>query len=125
MTFLPNLPQEEVFQAMQESDALLLSSVEEGLANVVLEAMAIGLPVVSSNCGGMSEVIQEGVNGFLFEVRDPTHLAAQVENLISRAPQERKHMAELARETIKGHHSLERLGSEMLDLYNSVLCESD
>ena len=88
---------------MKEADALLLPSVEEGIANVVLEAMAIGLPVVSSNCGGMSEVIVDGDNGLLVATRDPAHLADCIDELIRLIPRDREHMATKARDTIKKH----------------------
>ena len=55
---------------LRDSDCLILPSVEEGISNVVLEAMAIGLPVISSDCGGMKEIINYGRNGFYFPVRD-------------------------------------------------------
>ena len=51
---------------MRESDCLILPSVQEGISNVVLESMAIGLPIISSDCGGMKEIINDGRNGFLF-----------------------------------------------------------
>ena len=55
--------QEEVYKIMNESDCFILPSVQEGISNVVLESMAVGLPVVSSDCGGMKEIINNGVNG--------------------------------------------------------------
>ena len=39
---------------------------KKGISNVVLESMAIGLPVISSDCGGMKEIINHGRNGFIF-----------------------------------------------------------
>ena len=49
--------QHEVYKIMSKSDCLILPSVQEGISNVVLEAMAIGLPVRTSDCGGMREII--------------------------------------------------------------------
>ena len=60
--------QHEVYRIMKNSDCFILPSVQEGISNVVLESMAIGLPVVSSDCGGMKEVINNGKNGFYFPV---------------------------------------------------------
>ena len=51
---------------MKNSDCFILPSVQEGISNVVLESMAIGLPVVNSDCGGMKEIINNGKNGFIF-----------------------------------------------------------
>ena len=62
--------QDDVYRNMRNSDCLILPSVEEGISNVVLEAMAVGLPVISSNCGGMNEVIQDEINSFIFQNRD-------------------------------------------------------
>ena len=62
--------QETVYKIMRESDCLILPSVQEGISNVVLESMAIGLPIISSDCGGMKEIINNGRNGFLFPARD-------------------------------------------------------
>lgn len=72
---LGKLPPEAVRQQLWQADAFLLSSLSEGISNAALEAMACGLPVVSADCGGMSEVIQDGVQGFLCPVREPERLA--------------------------------------------------
>ena len=66
--------QESIYKKMKESDCLILSSVDEGISNVVLESMAIGLPVISSDCGGMEEIITDGVNGYIFQSRDSKSL---------------------------------------------------
>lgn len=118
---LPNLPQEDVFQLMQESDFLLLPSVEEGIANVVLEAMALGLPVISSNCGGMAEVIEHQKNGLLFENRNVDSLTMQIEYLLSLSNEERRQMTMLAQQTVTKQHGKKRLGKEMLEFYQTVL----
>lgn len=125
VTFTQELPQKEVFEVMQRADALLLPSVEEGIANVVLEAMAIGLPVVSSNCGGMQEVLKDAENGFLVNIRDSDNMAARIEELIRLSPRNREQMAIKARETIQNQHSANHLGREMDSLYQLALCASD
>lgn len=50
------------------ADVLLLPSLSEGISNAVLEAMAAGRPVVTTDCGGMTEVVQDGVNGLVVGV---------------------------------------------------------
>jgi colanic acid/amylovoran biosynthesis glycosyltransferase len=69
------LPEGEVRQHLQQADAFCLPSLSEGISNAVLEAMACGVPVVTTDCGGMSEAITEGVEGFLVPVRDPQAMA--------------------------------------------------
>lgn len=56
---LPSMPFETVKSHISESDLLLLSSVKEGVANVVLEAMALRTLVLATDCGGIAEVISE------------------------------------------------------------------
>lgn len=125
VTFGPKLPHEKVLQTMQEADALLLPSMEEGIANVVLEAMAVGLPVVSSNCGGMSEVVADRANGFLFENRNPSHLAKRIEEMILLVPKERELIAQKGRRLIEVQHSPDQLSQKMGELYKSALCISE
>ena len=67
-----------VIPLISESDILLLSSVEEGVPNVILEAMALGTVVVSTDCGAVREIITDGENGFLVPVRDPRAIADMV-----------------------------------------------
>ena len=78
VTFLNSIPQEEVYEKMLESDLFLLPSVEEGIANVCIEAMLSKLPVLSTDCGGMSELIVDGETGFLVPTRNPKALADKI-----------------------------------------------
>jgi len=68
-------PHEEIPLWMNASDVLCLPSLNEGLPNVALEAIACGLPVVASRVGGVPEIVREGVNGFLVPPSDSNALA--------------------------------------------------
>ena len=74
---------EETISQLSNSDLLLLPSIEEGISNAVLEAMILGVPVISTNCGGMVEVITNNKNGFIVPVRDPDSIAETIQNFIN------------------------------------------
>ncbi len=89
VSLVGSLGQPEIKELLGWSDALLLPSLSEGISNAVLEAMAAGLPVVSTRCGGMAEVVEDGVNGILVDVGDTgamcDHLAELAGNADTRA----------------------------------------
>jgi len=67
---------EEVCQVLAQSLALILASTEEQFGNVVIEALAMGVPVIiSDNCGARDHLIRSGVNGFLVEPDNPNGIA--------------------------------------------------
>jgi len=84
--FLRAMRQEELRRYYGAADALILASSREGWANVLLEAMACGTPVVASNVGGASELVTAPAAGVLFEQRTAQELAAAVKRLLSAYP---------------------------------------
>jgi glycosyltransferase involved in cell wall biosynthesis len=82
VSVLPEMPHEEVAVAMRSAQALVMFSRFENLPCVVLEALCSGLPVVSSNVGGLSEVINES-NGLLVPEGDVEALAAAMESVLN------------------------------------------
>lgn len=59
--------QSNPYPYINQSDVLVCSSFQEGLSTVVIEALLLGTPVISTNCGGMDEIILQGKNGFITE----------------------------------------------------------
>ena len=83
---LPAMRQEELRQYYGAADALILASSREGWANVLLESMACGTPVIASNVGGAAELVTANAAGILFEERTAEGLAAAIRELFSAYP---------------------------------------
>jgi glycosyltransferase involved in cell wall biosynthesis len=98
---------------LHASDVFFMPSLAEGLPNALLEAMACGLPTVVSSVGGIPEVVQDGVNGFLLKGRDPIHAAKQLEHAIDASDNLR---AEALR-TIGERYSVESIAQRINDLF--------
>jgi glycosyltransferase involved in cell wall biosynthesis len=75
----------DVMQLMSASDFFVLSSLEEGLSNVILEAMAAGRPVIASAVGGNPERVEDGVTGMLFRSGDEDGLVRCMRELTADA----------------------------------------
>ena len=119
--FKGNIPFQEVQKIMYESDLVLLSSVEEGIANVVLEAMQLGTLVLSTDCGGMNEVIENGINGYTVPIRNPQKMAEAIQKIILLSENERQKITLEAQKTINQNHTDAKLVSDMILLYKTVL----
>ncbi|MCA9958460.1 MAG: glycosyltransferase family 1 protein [Anaerolineales bacterium] len=76
----------DLAHAYAAADAFTFPSAHETLGNVVLEAMASGLPVVVARSGGPLDVVTQGQNGLFFDPDDPADFAAQVGKLLADAP---------------------------------------
>ena len=118
---LNSLSSDEVKKAMKSASVLLLPSVEEGIANVVLEAMASGTLVLTTNCGGMEEVVENEVNGFLCPIRDSSSIAEQIMKIIELPEEKKKLILNRAKETISKQHTEEQMVNGMLKIYEHTL----
>lgn len=96
----------------------ILPSTIEGLSQALLEAMALGVPVVATNIGGNSELIQDGVNGLLFQNGDVETLAGHIQRLIE-DEKLRSDFSQAGKKTALQDFSLER----MLDRYEAFFSE--
>ena len=113
--------EEQVVRLLQQSDVFLLPSLSEGISNAVLEAMACGLPVVTTECGGMREVVTDGVEGFVVPVRDPEAMAGALIRLIE-SPDLRCKMGRAGRERVIREFTLSQQVQKWLELLEAVAC---
>ena len=112
--------QDEVYKEMQNSDCLILPSISEGIANVVLEAMGIGLPVISSDCGGMSEVVDDGLNGFLYRNRDLEDIKNKIIMMLNMNDHQREEIAKNAKLKIQEKFAIKKFQMEFKTFYASI-----
>ena len=75
------LKPEKVKEHMLKSDVLVLPSMTEGLPRVIIEAMAVGLPVIATDVGSVKELVKDGENGFLVQPMDVDALTKALLNL--------------------------------------------
>jgi len=113
----------EVLERMRDADAFVLSSHTEGISNAVIEAMAAGLPIVTTAAGGMPEVVTDGVEGFVVPVRDFEAMATRLEQL-ARDEALRIRMGDAARSRALRDHSIERQVSGFEEIYASLMGRS-
>ncbi len=110
---------EEVRRRLHAANVLVLSSLSEGISNTVLEAMACGLPVVTTDCGGMREAVNDGIEGFVVPVYDGAAIAAAIEKL-ALSPELAQKMGKAARERVLRDFRIERQIEQMKNVFYSA-----
>jgi glycosyltransferase involved in cell wall biosynthesis len=93
--------------------------LSEGLSNAALEAMACGLPVVTTDCGGMPEAITDGVEGFVVPLRDP-HAMAKALSALASDVELRRRMGKAGRDRVLKQFTLGRQIEEFVSLLEDV-----
>lgn len=101
-------------------DAFALTSESEGLPLVVLEAMAVGLPVVATAVGGIPDVVEHAKTGFLVPSADRIGLMKELLQLSTR-PQSTRDVANTARLMVLERHSMEHMARDYESLYDRIL----
>ncbi|MFT7602260.1 MAG: colanic acid/amylovoran biosynthesis glycosyltransferase [Acidimicrobiales bacterium] len=112
--FAGAVPASAVRAWLEEADIFCLPSFAEGIPVSIMEAFAIGVPVVASAVGGIPELVVDGVTGRLVMPGRPTVLADAIETLLDDV--ERSTMAAAARSLVEQRHDLGDVSQEMRDL---------
>jgi glycosyltransferase involved in cell wall biosynthesis len=107
----------DLYQAM---DVFALSSLREGLPNVLLEAMALRVPVVSTRIAGIPRLVADGENGLLVGPGDDDALVAALADLLA-SPDLRARLADAGRATVEERFSFARRMDRVRRLYDGLL----
>jgi glycosyltransferase involved in cell wall biosynthesis len=117
VTFEAAVPNSEVAKRMQDSSALLLFSRFENLPCVMLEALCCGLPVISSNVGGVAEVINDS-NGILVKSEDVPALAAAMQKMVDHYEQYNRQAISA---TATAAFCYDAVGKQYVHIYTDIL----
>ncbi|MBF0557325.1 MAG: glycosyltransferase family 4 protein [Nitrospirae bacterium] len=111
-----------VIEEMCNSDLFFLPSHTEGFPYSVLEAMAVGLPVISTRVGAIPEMIDDGKGGYLFEIGDVDGFVKGIRNLIA-SPDLRIQMGNYNKDKSKTLYSCSAVIPRLANIYNRLCAE--
>jgi len=92
---------DDVRPYINSTDCVVLPSYREGVPRSLLEAAAIGRPIITTNAVGCKEVVDDGVNGYLCQPRDPVDLANKIEKMLLLSDEQRTEMGLRGREKVE------------------------
>lgn len=105
---------------LSRASVSILPSLTEGISLTLLEAMAVGLPVVATRVGGNPEVVADGETGLLIPSADPAAMAEAIERMLA-SPAMRQEMGFAGRQRIEAHFDVSR----MVGNYEGIYLEKD
>jgi len=121
VTFVGRIENAKVPEYLTASDVFALPSLSEGFPNVILEAMATGLPIVTTNVTGLPEIVKDGENGFVVEPQNSQQLAERILLIL-----DNKILREKMTVNDKGwleHNTWEKITQKLEGVYNYVSVE--
>lgn len=104
----------DVVPVIAKADCLVLPSYREGVSRVLMEAAAMGKPIIATNVTGCREVVDNGKTGFLCKLKNSKDLSEKMEKLISLTHEERVLMGQKGREKVAEEMELEKI----IDIYD-------
>jgi glycosyltransferase involved in cell wall biosynthesis len=110
---------DDVPNLLAAADLFVFPSLYEGFGGALIEAMALGLPIVASDVPAIREVVEEGRNALLVSRGDPRALAGAIAALLDQADQ-REAFGRASRRRFEERFTLESVVPQMVELYRSV-----
>jgi len=107
---------------LQQATVLLLPSLSETFGLVLLEAWAAGTAVISSRTSGASALIENGSNGWLFDLNDPPAFHRALEEMLDH-PEKAREMASRGFEKVRDVYSVDATSRQMKRLYEEIVEE--
>jgi glycosyltransferase involved in cell wall biosynthesis len=111
---------EDIAQLLAACDALLLTSIHEGLPRVVLQAMAAEKPVVATAVSGTPEAVKDGVTGFLHQPHDTAAMAGSLKTILT-DPRLGRKMGKAGRELLRGSFLIDEMLRQIEHTYEKAL----
>jgi len=108
------------FDLVRLFDIFVLSSLTEGFSNVIIEAMAMGKPVIATDVGGNGEAVVHGKTGVLVPPADPEAMASAIIDLAS-DPELRARFGEAGKKRVEEHFTLRKMVEEYERLYKQLI----
>ena len=113
---------DDVWPALAAADVVCLPSKSEGMPNVLLEAMAVGKPIVATSVGGVPEAIESGENGLLAGPGDPQALAAEITRLADDSALAQR-LGAAARRTMEARFRARDVVARYAEVYQRLLMQ--
>jgi len=110
---------EEVKKELLAAKVMVLASFAEGLPVVIMEAMALGRPVLTTSIAGIPELVRHGVDGWLVPAGDVDALADAIENVLATPSTQLHRMGLAARARVIERHSIDTEAAKLLHLFSS------
>ena len=104
---------------LQQATMLVLCSDSEGVPNVILEAMAMRLPVITTPAGDAATIVQDGVTGYVIAFDDVEAMAERMIRL-ARSCALRRQLGEAGRQRLEQHYSFENLADRLFSIYRAI-----
>lgn len=118
VTFIPNLS--DFAEALLAMDIFCLPSLQQGIGTIMLEAMALGRPVIGTRVGGVYRVIRDGETGLLVPPSDSVRLAERMIELLD-DPERARAIGAAAQAEVRQEFSVEQMVQRTAALYREVL----
>lgn len=118
--FLGDQSREEVARQLRRADVYLLPSLSEALPVVVIEALAVGCPVVATNVGSVGELVKDGKTGFLVPPQDVDAMADRI-LLLLRTPELKFKMGREGRKLVEDIYDVTKLNKTLVEIYQNLV----
>jgi len=118
VVFTGNVPRDVALRYMRAADVFVLNTHYEGFSHLLLEASAVGVPIVTTKIGGNPELIEDNVNGYLIKPDDVRMLTHRIGKLLQ-SPETRARLAGNAKKRV-GNFSVERMVRETVEVLKNI-----